>query len=104
MEIQKQKEVIEYKNVIVGYKCDCCGKEIKTDSFPDEWHMFKSGHNEWGNDSFESIKYYEVCSPECYSKKFIEVIENEMEGVNDGEVDGMEIQFARNLSEYIKKA
>lgn len=102
MEIRDKKEVTEIKEVTIGYKCDVCGNVIDTKNFPDEWHMFSSNHNEWGNDSIDSYEYYQVCSPECYVKKFIEIVDSEMEDRYDAKIDEMEIQFARKMSEYFK--
>lgn len=101
MDIKETKEVTEVKSVTVGHKCDNCGK-VHNGQFPDEWHHFSSHHNEWGNDSIDSYEYYDVCSPECYVKKLTEVVEGEMSGRYDGEVDDMEIQFARRMVEYFK--
>jgi hypothetical protein len=101
MDIQETKVITEVKTVIVGYKCDNCGK-IHNGDFPDEWHHFSSHHNEWGNDSIDSYEYYDVCSPECYVDKLTDVVESEMSGIHNGDVDGMKIQFARRMVEYFK--
>ena len=101
MEIKKQEQVTQVKNVTVGHKCDNCGKEVNESRFPDEWHQFTSGHNEWGNDSYESIEQHDVCSPKCYVEKLTKVV-GEMEDINDGEVDDMEVQFARRMVDFFK--
>ena len=101
MDIKETKEVTEVKSVTVGHKCDNCGK-VHNGDFPDEWHNFSSHHNQWRSDSIDSYKYYDVCSPECYVEKLTEVVEGEMSGIYDGEVDDMEIQFARRMVEYFK--
>lgn len=101
MDIKETKEVTEVKTVTVGIKCDNCGK-VHNGDLPDEWHSFSSHHNEWGNDSIYSYEYYDVCSPECYVEKLAEVVEGEMNGIYNGKVDDMEIQFARRMVEYFK--
>jgi len=101
MEIKKQKRVTRVKNIIAGYKCDSCAKEINEERLPDEWHHFASGHNEWGNDSYESYESYDVCSPKCYVEKLTKVV-GEMEDIYDGKVDDMEIQFAKRIVNYYK--
>lgn len=102
MDIKKQ--VIKVENVRVGHKCDNCGKTIYQSKFPDEWHHFMSYHNECGDDSCESVKSYDVCRPKCYIEKLTKIVETEMRDVNDGEVDNMEIQFARRMVFYFKNA
>jgi len=101
MDIKETKEVKEVKSVTVGYKCNNCGK-VHNGDFPDEWHHFSSHNNDLENDSILSYKYYDVCSPECYVEKLTEVVECKMSCIYDGEVDNMEIQFARRMVEYFK--
>lgn len=103
MYIREKKEVTEFKKVTVGCRCDNCGKDVRGKDIPDDWHHFSSHHNDWGNDSIDSFEYYDVCSPECYIEKFIDVVDNEMEGYRDGKVDDMELDFARNLSDHFKR-
>lgn len=78
-EIRKTKEVTEVKQVIIGHKCDCCGKTIEGKSTPNDWFHFSSGHEDWGNDSFESIEYYDACSPKC----FLGIAENALKELKD---------------------
>lgn len=101
MDIKKTKEVTEVKTVTVGHKCDNCGK-VHDGQLPDDWHIISSHHNEWGNDSIDSYQCYDVCSPKCYIEKLTEVVEGEMRGIYDGEVDEMQIQFAIRMVEYFK--
>jgi|GEM_PF-4304635 len=101
MEIKIEKQVTKVKNVVIGYKCDNCGKEVSQTRFPDEWHQFRSGHNEWGNDSYESIERNQVCSPDCYVEKLIKLVD-EMENINDGQVGDMQIKFAKRMVNFIK--
>ncbi len=102
MRIKKSKEVVSIKDITVGFKCDCCGLIIDIDSFSNKWHSFSSHHNEWGNDSFESHKDYDVCSPRCYFIMIDKIIENGYAGEYDGKIDYMEIQFATLLNEYLR--
>lgn len=61
--------------------CNVCGQLIyrrslqESDELPknDELYSFwdvTTGHNDWGNDSPESIEQYEVCSPTCLQELF----------------------------------
>lgn len=71
------KEVI-YKKVKrrLGVKCDICKRELMI-SDPDrgryaggvypEYFIVTTGHNDWGNDSWESRKEQDIC-PDCIDK------------------------------------
>jgi len=98
MEIKVKKEVTEFKEVVIARKCDVCGKTHEGKYTPDEWHTFNHHHNEWANDSIDSYKYHEVCSPQCYWTKFKECVED-LKGRSSAKVDEFEIQFARLLLE-----
>ncbi len=100
MKIKERKEVTEIKTVVVGRKCDVCGKTHEGRYTPDEWHEFDHHHNEWGNDSVDSYEYHEVCSAECYAVKFKQCVK-ELEGYTNAEVDGFEIQFARGMANLL---
>lgn len=61
----KEHKVVEKTLVSERRYCDICSKEI-TGPF---WHV-TTGHNDWGNDSCESIESFDVCSVECLGKVF----------------------------------
>jgi len=46
--------------VVDKYTCDSCGK---VDDYMEDVLV---GHNEWGNDSIESMQTFHFCSSECY--------------------------------------
>ena len=94
------KKVTETREVTIGHRCDCCKDALMIERLPDEWHRFSSHHNHWGNDSHESVVYYEVCSPSCYFTKLQEIVDEMIEYV-DAEIDGMQIQFARTMVKHI---
>ena len=50
--------------------CDCCGKEITGA----HWSV-ATGHNDWGNDSCESIEHKDACSTTCLYSMFKEYSE-----------------------------
>lgn len=50
------EEVIDHAERI----CDHCKKPI-TDHY---WHV-ETYHDDWGNDSIDSIEYFDCCSPDC---------------------------------------
>lgn len=68
------------ENVIVEewHICDVCQKKIETNSY---WEL-TTHHNDWGNDSYESYEYFDVCSKECLRKKFEEYIEQSDNDIN----------------------
>jgi hypothetical protein len=102
MEVKERKEVTEFKIVTIARKCDVCGKVHEGKYTPDEWHTFSHSHNEWANDSIDSVEHHEVCSAECYWVKFNECVKD-LSGRVNASIDSFEIQFARLLIDSIKK-
>ena len=97
---KEKKEVKEIREITVAAICDECGREHKGSDYPDDWHYFNSHHNDWGNDSCNSYKYYLVCSPECYAKALKKAV-TRVGGSNTAEVDDKELDFAKRLSDYL---
>lgn len=64
-------------DVTVGFErtCDVCGKlilkknENKTTYCSGKQWKLTTGHNDWGNDSCDSIEYKDICSAECLEKE-----------------------------------
>ena len=71
MEITKDEEITVKKEVLVGLKCDICGKDIHKG-----YWTLTTGHNDWGNDSCDSTKHFDLCSKECVQKKLEEYFED----------------------------
>lgn len=78
MKIPGEKKKIIYRTVceLTGVKCDICGRIIKVPSEQDRYnwmedkykfYLVTTGHNDWENDSCESIRHYDIC-PECITK------------------------------------
>ena len=78
MKIPGERKKIVYRTVceLAGVKCDICGRVIKAPSEQDQYnwlddkykfYVVTTGHNDWGNDSFESVRRYDIC-PECITK------------------------------------
>lgn len=65
----KEKRMVE---VVVDAHCVCdiCNKEIK----PGYHQTLTVGHNEWGNDSVDSIERLDICSDKCLQKEFNDYI------------------------------
>ena len=69
-----EKRVIETSvSISKTCLCDICKtviyeKKYDTDSSmgdPIQYYKVTTGHYDWGNDSVDSIKTYDICSPEC---------------------------------------
>lgn len=100
MEIFKEVEIKSEKLSII--KCDCCKTKLDCEEYPEGWHKISTYHEEWGNDSVDSWEYYDVCSPECYEKQFIECVKG-YKHRNSANIDGFDIAFARKLAEYFSQ-
>lgn len=67
-ELEKLNETLGVKlrssdmKVETSCKCDICGKEI---NLGDWFYSVMTGHNDWGNDSCDSIQSFDVCSDGC---------------------------------------
>lgn len=92
----KESRTIE-QSVIVAHICDNCGvKESDQSKYDDRWLHFDEYPGGWGNDSHESMHYYDVCSAKC----FIEIMPariKENEPYPDAEVADMPVGFAKEL-------
>ena len=76
VDVITEKKMVE-RDVIVGKKiiCDCCRKVIaKTEenkSINVTYYEVTTGHNDWGNDSCDSIEKFYYCSEQCLHKAFM---------------------------------
>ena len=61
MEITEKRTVEEVREVLVGRKCDFCGRIV--DKY--NWFRVTTSHGEWGTDSGDSYEYRDACGPEC---------------------------------------
>lgn len=103
MEIKNKTEKVVVTETTTGWICDNCGREVNCESIdpPDGWHQFFHQHHAWGNDSFESLVDYDVCSVKCYIDKIESAIKED--GNNMGfEVDEMTVSFATKLVEVFR--
>lgn len=64
MEITEIHNVTLEKEVIIGIKCDICGRDIHG-----RYWTLISGHRDWGNDSCDSVEHFELCSEKCVQSK-----------------------------------
>jgi hypothetical protein len=103
MKITERKEVTHtiIEEVIVGRKCDICGKTINCVDRLGNYNFFTihTWHNDWGNDSCESHEYLDACSPECVMKFTEEYIRKSFEQVYNSKQ--IEIEHVRGVGEGI---
>jgi len=71
-DIVNTKKIVVMKSCMVGKKCDVCGKDIKPTVLPRrygepfyDYYEVIMQHNDWGNDSVDSYKHFDACSPDC---------------------------------------
>lgn len=92
-----EEDITKVAKQTVAFRCDECGKEIRSEQRPEGWHSFRYGT--WGltrDDSWwEGV---DVCSVDCYFKCLEEALENSIE-----EVDNMSVPFAKSLLEFHRK-
>lgn len=78
MKIPGEKKEVAVKTVytVSGVKCDVCGRVIKAPSEENrclwmdddpKYYSVTTGHNDWGNDSCDSIDHRDIC-PDCINK------------------------------------
>lgn len=61
---------------VVGVKCDVCGKVIPVNQRDNsKYYRVTTGHNEWGNDSCDSIEHADIC-PNCICNFVTEYLQN----------------------------
>lgn len=68
----EKKEVTVIKETLVKIVCDVCNKEIDAN---EEYYGIVRGHNDWGNDSVDSVECKDACSDACLQKEFNEYLE-----------------------------
>jgi len=98
MVIKESRKIV--KSTPIKYKCDYCGKEVVYDydvTGSHTWHHFTTGHNEWSNDSVDSIESFDVCSSECYWSVIKDQLNNLEDYKDSAYLDNMSYSFAKEL-------
>ena len=68
-EIKWTKELREVSVCVEGdFVCDNCGKHLDITKQKGTYYSVLSGHNDWGNDSSDSIEELDACCDECLSR------------------------------------
>lgn len=86
-----EKEVIEKKEVVAEVRCDVCRKKIINEYL----YEVTTSHNDWGNDSWESLHIYDICSDECLSNMVDKYLKDK------SNTKKMEIEMIKNEPEYL---
>lgn len=70
IKIKKVQEVEVVDKALVT--CDVCKKQFADLQNDENVHYYSVliGHDDWGNDSFESREYLDICSNACLCKEF----------------------------------
>ncbi len=90
------------QSVTIGYECDICGLKHNGNSLPNSWHSFGHHHQDWGNDSIDSNKYFHVCSIGCYTEQLKNCLNSLEDHKRTAEIDEMSYEFAQSLYDRIK--
>lgn len=64
MDITEKKTVERIEEVVVGKKCDFCGRTVDNHNY----FCVVTSHNDWGNDSIDSFEYQDACCSDCVLK------------------------------------
>ena len=85
-EYYETKEHFVTERVLVKREivCDVCKKEIQRGA--GYWEV-TTYHNDWGEDSWESYKNFDVCSVECLKSKFEEYCNESNSNYNTWQIE-----------------
>lgn len=74
MKKYETKEVTITKTVekVIGIVCDECKNDIPNK----EYFEVTTSHNQWGNDSIDSVNELDICSLNCLTKNMNEYYKN----------------------------
>lgn len=87
---------------IVSMRCDVCQAECTDRAEWQGWESFTTGHNDWGNDSFESRETLDVCSVQCLLRLIIEIANRPGEHRSDYlELDRLELDWLKHIAYFL---
>lgn len=67
MKHYEEKEVLKKEKVLQKITCDNCKTNIN-ESTNDHYYEVTTCHDDWGNDSIDSLMHYDFCSYKCLSE------------------------------------
>lgn len=88
---EAQKVVVKTRRRVVGIECDICKQIIVPSGYiKDRCRYFRvsTGHNDWGNDSCESVQDLDIC-PNCIANFLTEYTRN----IKGTEYLGLETEY-----------
>lgn len=109
-EIEYKITTVEQKEpYIITCKCDRCNKVISKvygerftprnmfKAYPIKavWYSVRTGHNDWGNDSCDSIENKTIC-PICLVNEYSDYVDRASKGMNTEYID-IEHNYCRSL-------
>ena len=96
----KNNERIVYEEKLEYIRCDKCKKKIEKGVY----YEVKTGHNEWGAESVESIEYKQICT-DCIKNFTMDYIEeNKTRGSDYIEIEKERFRSGfENYDEYEDK-
>ena len=111
---REKKEIREYhKEIVTHFECVCdvCGNKIfEKNLVDDKYHCKKLakypyyitfGHNDWGNDSTDSVESKHACSDECLASIFLDYVEHYSKENNSAYIN-IENDYYRGSDEYVQ--
>jgi len=81
---------------VIDCKCDVCGL-LSGKPYPEDWFNFSHQHGEWGNDSGDSIEYFDVCSIECFTNQLKNSLDEMSDYKRSATIADMKYSFAEKL-------
>jgi hypothetical protein len=82
MRTKEIKEVSITQETETSISCDECGKEIRNSDnirrrdYEHPYYEVSTHHHDWGNDSGESNRHFDLCSIDCLVLNMKEYFEN----------------------------
>jgi len=107
-EFIEKKEIVKTKTATLTY-CDYCNKLITKHkvgapkNYSEIFHCFEitTGHNDWGNDSADSIEHKHCCV-DCIGKVFSDYIDIAKEGRNTEYIEIDHIWFYQDRESEVE--
>ena len=89
---EAEQVVIKTKRRVLGVECDICNCFIEPGHvYGSKYFRVITGHNDWGNDSCESIRDFDIC-PNCISDFITKYVR-----------EGRGTEYLRMETEYVYK-
>lgn len=84
------------------HRCDICNCIHEGYNIPNDWMSFNVGHNDWANDSVDSIESYTLCSAKCYIDSMVVFLKEFEEHKTTAYLDDMTYKFVKDFVELFQ--